>query len=128
MLSPHSDDTVPGWDLDPPLLCIRGLHGGHCLLSGPGHLARGSLHVLGPSLHSLQLLRVLHGHRLNYPLPQELSVHYFTVTRYPGMLIIVPRTFTESSFMIYQHWQLTHGYEILWLVHRYSLLPFMTLR
>ena len=87
----------------PPSPCIHGLHGGHRLPSGLGHLTRGSLHILGPSLHSLQLLRVLHGHRLNYPLPRELGVHYFTVTRYPGMWIVMPRTSTESSFMIYQH-------------------------
>ena len=98
---PHPKDTIPGWDLDPPLLCIHGLHGGHHLLSGLGHLARGSLHVLGPSLHSLQLLKVLHGHHLNYRLPRELGVHYFTVTRYLGMWIVMPRTFTESSFIIY---------------------------
>ena len=84
------------------------------LLSGPGHLAWGSLHVPGPSLHIIQLLRFLHGHRLNYPLLRELGVYYFTMTRYSGMWIIVPRTFMESPIMIYQHWQRTHGSEILW--------------
>ena len=87
----------------PPLLCIHGLHGGHRLPSGPRHLARGSLHVLGLSLRSLQLPRVLHGHRLNYPPLRGLSVHYSTVTRYSGMWIVMPRTFTESPIMIYQH-------------------------
>ena len=97
----------------PPLLCIHGLHGGHRLLSGLGHLARGSLHVLGLSFHGLQLPRVLHSHCLSYPLLRGLGVHYFTVNQYPGMWIIVPRTFTESSIMIYQHWQWTHSSEIL---------------
>ena len=96
-----------------PLLCIHDLHGGHRLPSGPEHLARGSLHVLGLSLRSLQLPRVLHGHRLNYPLFRGLGVHYFTVTRYLGMWIVVLRTFMESPIMIYQHWQRTHGSEIL---------------
>ena len=87
----------------PPLLCIHGLHGGHSLPSGPGHLARGSLHILGLSLRGLQLPRFLHGHRLSYPPLRGLSVHYSTVTRYPGMCIVMPRTFTESPIMIYQH-------------------------
>ena len=79
----------------------------------PSKRARGSLRVLGLSLHSLQLPRVLNGHRLSYPLLRGLGVNYFTVTQYPGMWIVVPRTFTESSIMIYQHWQWTHGSEIL---------------
>ena len=48
----------------PPFLCIRDHPGGPRLPSGPGHLARGSLRILGPSLRLLQLLRV---HRLSYP-------------------------------------------------------------
>ena len=68
----------------PPLLCIHGLHRGHRLPSGPGHLARGSLHVLGRSLHCLQLPRILHNHCLSYPLLRGLGVHYLVVTRYSG--------------------------------------------
>ena len=113
VLIPHPDYIIPEWDLDPPLLSIHGLHGLHRLLSGPKHLARGSLRVLGLSLRSIQLLRVLHGHRLSYPLLRGLGIHYFTMTRYPGMWIVVPRTFMESPIMIYQHWQRTHSSEIL---------------
>ena len=96
-----------------PLMCIHDLHRGHRLPSGPGHLAWGSLLVLGLSLRGLQLPRVLHSHRLSYPPLRGLGVHYFTVTRYPGMWIVVPRTFMESPILIYQHWQRTHGSEIL---------------
>ena len=118
MLSPHPKDTIPWWDLAPPppplsLLCIHGLHRGNRLPSEPEHLAQGSLHVLDLSLRSLQLPRAMHRHRLSYPLLRGLSVHYFIVTRYPRMWIVVPRTFTESPTMIYQHWQQTHGSKIL---------------
>ena len=68
----------------PPLLCIHGHHRGHRLPRGPGHLARGSLHDLGPSLYSLQLPKVLHHHHLSYPLLRGLGVYYLVVTRYPG--------------------------------------------
>ena len=97
----------------PPLLCIHGLHRGYRLPSGPGHLARGSLHVLGLSLRGLQLHRAMHCHRLSYPLLRGLRIHYFIVTRYPVMWIVLPRTFTKSPTMIYRHWQQTHGSEIL---------------
>ena len=64
----------------PPLLCIHGHHEGPRLPSGPGHLALGSLRVLGLTLRLLQLLRV---HRLSYPLLRGLGVHYLAVARYP---------------------------------------------
>ena len=51
----------------PPLLCIHDHPRGPRLPSGPGHLTRGSLRVLGSSLHLLQLTRILHHHRLSYP-------------------------------------------------------------
>ena len=100
-------------DLGPPLLCIHGHHGGPCLPRRPRHLGRGSLCVLSPSLYNLQLPRILHIHRLSYPLLRGLGVQCFTVTRYPRTWIVVPRTFTESPTMIYQHWQWTRGFGIL---------------
>ena len=127
MLSLLPDDTIPRWDLAPPLLCIHGLHGGHLLPSGPGHLARRSLHVLGPSLYSLQLPRVLHSHHLSYPLLRGLGVHYFTVTRYPGIWIVLPRTFIESPIIPALAAD-PRFRDSMRLVHRYSLLPFMTPR
>ena len=51
----------------PPFLCIHDHPGGPRLPSGPGHLTRGSLHVLGPSLCLLQQPRIVHRHRLSYP-------------------------------------------------------------
>ena len=46
-------------------------------------------------------------------LASRIRVHYFTMTRYPRMWIVVLRTFTKSPIMIYQHWQRIHGSEIL---------------
>ena len=66
-----------------PLLCIHSHHGGPRLPSRPGYLARGSLHIIGLSLYNLQLPKILHNHRLNYPLLRGLGVHYLAMARYP---------------------------------------------
>ena len=128
MLSPHPDDTIPGWDLGPPLLCIHGHNGGPRLPSGPGHLARWSLRVLGPSLYSLQLPRILHRHRLSYPLLRGLGVHYLAVL-IPRNVNCHAKDFHEESYYDIPALAADPRFrDSMLLVQRYSLLSFMTSR
>ena len=128
MLSPHPDDTIPGWDLAPPLLCIHGHHGGHRFPSGPEHSPGESSHsrpepspppaAQSSARSSPQLSPAS---RIRRPL--------FHCDPIPGNVDCLAKDFHQESY--YDIPALTEDprfRDSMRLVHRYSLLPFMTPR
>ena len=100
VLSPHPDDTRPGWDLEPLFLCIRDYARGPCLPSGPVHQARVSHCGLRPIRRLLQLIRV---RRPSYPHIRGSRVRCLAAIRFQGTSIFMPGTSMESHTTTYQH-------------------------
>ena len=123
ILSPHSGDIRPGWDLMPFLQCIRDHIGGPCPSSGPGHQAfseslrskpepspppadQGSLPQLSPALRIRRLM--------------------FSCDPIPGNVDLRARDFHMESY--YDIPVLTEDQRFrdsMRLIRQYSLLLFM---
>ena len=123
MLSPHPVDITPGWDLAPPLLCIRDHPGGPRLPRGPGS-GESSCSRLEPSpppaaqSSSPQLSPASRIRRPMFscdPIPRNvncLAKDFHGESHYDIPALAVDSWFRDS----------------MRLVQRYSLLPFMSPR
>ena len=130
MLSPHPDDTIPGWDLPPPPSLVhprpprRALPFKRARISGPGESSCSRLEpsrspaAQGPAQSSPRLspasrIRCLLFHYDPIPRNVDCRAKDFHGESYYD----IPALSADPRFR-----------DSMSLVHRYSLLPFMTPR
>ena len=126
VLSPHPGDTRLGWDLASPLLCIRDHPRGPHLPSGPEHLARGESSWSMPEPSPPPADQSSSPQLSPY---SRITRSMFSCDSIPGNVNFPASDFHGESYYDMPALAANPRFrDLMRLVHRYSLLPFMTLR